>query len=116
MKARALVFILPSVLVVLLINSCATTPKMLIQSAESGDYAEVKRLIEEGVNVNARDWDGHTALMFASKKGNTEITKLLIDAGTDVYVQNEEGYTALNYADQFEQINVAELLREASAK
>jgi hypothetical protein len=41
MKARVLAFILPSVLVVLCINSCATTSKMLIQSAESGDYAEV---------------------------------------------------------------------------
>ena len=92
MKTRALVSIVILVLTVLIISSCATTPKtkeeregvhpeVFFESVRSGDYAEVKRLIEEGANVNAKDNDGATALMWASLKGHQEVSKLLIEAG-----------------------------------
>ncbi len=88
MKTRTLVSILILVLAVLIIiGGCATTPKpqeereVFFQSVSSGDYAEVKRLIEEGANVNAQANDGQTALVIAVKKGHLEIARLLIEAG-----------------------------------
>ncbi len=74
MKARTLVSILILVLAVLIIiDGCTRTPKTqetkedvkletkedvkleaFFQSIKSGDYAEVKRLIEEGADVNSR--------------------------------------------------------------
>jgi len=116
MRTRTLVFILPSVLVVLLISSCATTSKMLIQSAENGDYAEVKRLIEEGEDVNAVSfWRGYTALMSASEKGHVEVATLLIDKGADVNAQNGDGLTALMIASRYGQTEIAKLLIEEGA-
>ena len=67
MKTRMLISIFILVLVVLIItSSCATTPKtkeereggqpeVFFQAIRSGDYADVKRLIEEGADVNAQD-------------------------------------------------------------
>ncbi|MBA7526520.1 hypothetical protein ES705_18682 [subsurface metagenome] len=88
MKIRTLAIIIILVLAVLIIiGGCATTPKpqeereVFFQSVSSGDYAEVKRLIEEGANVNAQANDGVTALIFASGFGHTDIARLLIEAG-----------------------------------
>jgi len=86
----------------LVVSSCATTPKMLVQSAESGDYAEVKRLIEESINVNARTIHGETALMNASKYGHMKIAKFLIEEGADVNTQTSDRHTALMFASQGE--------------
>jgi len=91
MKARTLVsisFIALSVLI--FVESCATTYKtrikrnVLFQPAASGDYAEVKRLIESGADVNAQDNEGWTALMWASEAGYIKVAKLLIEEGADV--------------------------------
>jgi uncharacterized membrane protein YvbJ len=91
MKTQTLVSILILVLAVLIIvGSCATTPKtqeekegvpdkVFLQAVKSGDYAEVKKLIGEGADVNAQDNDGWTALMLASDQENPEIPKLLIE-------------------------------------
>ncbi len=93
MKTITFVIILILVLAVLIItSSCATTPKtqaegegvqpeVFFQSVKGGDYAEVKRLIEEGADVNAQDNDGHTILMYASMTGHPGVDKLLRAAG-----------------------------------
>ena len=47
------------------------------QSVESGGFAEVKRLIDAGADVNAQDKQEYTALMWASQEGHTEIVELL---------------------------------------
>ncbi len=80
MKTRTFVIILILVFAVLLISSCAITP-IIIKTVESGDYSEVKRLIEEGADVNTQANTGETALIVASAFGHTEVVKSLIEAG-----------------------------------
>ena len=41
----------------------------LFSAAEKGDLSQVRTLIAAGANVNAKDGDGVTALMYASKNG-----------------------------------------------
>ena len=53
MKTRTLISIPVFLCVLSIISSCATSPKKLIQLAESGDYNDVQRLINEGADVNA---------------------------------------------------------------
>ena len=48
----------------LFLNSCAA-PAIIVAAAK-GDTARVKTMIEEGADVNAKDKDGWTALMYVS--------------------------------------------------
>lgn len=49
---------------------CATTPQRLNLAVLRGHHFLVKRLIEEGADVNAKEGDyGYTALMLASERG-----------------------------------------------
>ena len=123
MKNGTLVAILIIALSVLIcVGSCVTTYKtriernVLFQPAENGDYAEVKRLIEEGADVNAQDIDGYTALMTASANGHPEVTKLLIEGGANVNAQSNDGETALMLALMRGRNEITQLLMEAGAK
>ncbi len=125
MKTGTLVSILIIALPVLICVGSCTTLKMFVQSEEtkilikaaaSGNYSEVKRLIEEGADVNARDRVGETALMGASWNGHTEVVKLLIEAEADINAQDNWGHTALKLASKEGHTEIVKLLREASAE
>ncbi|MBA95595.1 MAG: hypothetical protein CMP21_07755 [Rickettsiales bacterium] len=60
-------------------------------------YAILKRLIDKGGDVNARNQDGITPLDFAIAKGDVEFIKLLIDKGGDVNARNQDGITPLHW-------------------
>ena len=51
----------------------------------------VKHLIGAGVDVNARDWDGWTALHTASRKGHDGIVRELLAAKCDVNALDSSG-------------------------
>ena len=57
--------------------------------------ALIRRLLEEGADVNAKDRYGGTALMSAARQGNTAIVQMLLDAGADINAKSKSGYTAL---------------------
>lgn len=48
-----------------------TTP--LILAASAGRTDTVKTLIEYGVNINAKNQEGHSPLQYAASKGWTEV-------------------------------------------
>jgi len=58
----------------------------------------VQLLIGEGADLNARDYLGNTALIYAAQLGYEEIVKDLIGKGADVNASNREECTALTYA------------------
>ncbi|MGI9549276.1 MAG: ankyrin repeat domain-containing protein, partial [Bdellovibrionales bacterium] len=49
----------------------------------------VKVLIEFGVDVNARNQEGQTALMYAIKASRSDLLELLLEQGADVKVRDE---------------------------
>ena len=53
----------------------------LHEAAAQGDLEELARLIEAGVDVNARDSEGTTALMLAQSGGHSGCAALLRAAG-----------------------------------
>ncbi len=127
MKIKMLITISLLIAVVLVITGgCATTPRtqegreavdqeVFFETVKSGDYAEVKRLIDAGADVNTQEKEGWTALMLASEYGRTEVARLLIDAGAYVNAQTNEGFTALIYASEKGFPEVARLLVEVEA-
>ncbi len=60
-------------------------------AAKKGDLPKVKSLLAKGAEVNAKDKDALTALMFASMNGHREIVELLLDKGADVNAKDIEG-------------------------
>lgn len=75
----------------------------------------VTSLIEAGVNVNAQNNYGYTALMIAADKGNTELVEKLITAQANVNIQNQYGTTALMLAVETGKYEVVETLIAADA-
>ena len=66
--------------------------------AFDGNIAVVKQLLADGVNVNAKEEDGGTALHWAAQEGHKEIVELLISSGADVNVSGPfGGGTALHF-------------------
>ena len=123
---KKVVYVIIVLLIFIVFFGCATTPKIkeekegvkpetFFQSVESGDFAEVKRLIEAGADVNAQENDGSTALMWASLEGHAGITRLLIEAGADVNAQDNYGYIALIYTSRKGHTEVVKLLIEEGA-
>src|SRR5205809_2227250 len=70
----------------------------LLTASRSGDYAQVRKLIESGADVNSADKDGTTALMHSVIESDVRMMKLLIDKGANVNMKNSQDSTALMYA------------------
>jgi hypothetical protein len=70
-------------------------------AAERGDLEQVKRSLEQGVNVNNANTTGNTALTDASEHGHVEMVRLLLDRGANINVKTYspgQGLTALGFA------------------
>ena len=70
----------------------------LIRAIRDEDTEELKRLLDEGADVNRKYKDGWTALMQASAIGSPEMVTMLLDKGADVNAKNDGGWTALIWA------------------
>ncbi|MCZ7625462.1 MAG: ankyrin repeat domain-containing protein [Candidatus Methylomirabilis sp.] len=81
-----------------LFQAGGTRDDKLIEASKSGAAADVKRLLAEGADANARDPDGWTALIHASWLGYVEIANLLLNKGADVNASARNSVTPLMYA------------------
>jgi ankyrin repeat protein len=79
-----------------------------------GDTALVKKLLDEGADINAKD-DGLTLLMKAATEGYLKTAKLLIDKKADIDMKTNEGNTALMAASMAGYTKIVELLVDAGA-
>ncbi len=79
---RSLILGIPVVLVCLLAGAQANAKgNDLLKAAEKGDLPRVNALLAKGADVNAKNNDGWTALMYASYKGNLEVVQALLAKG-----------------------------------
>lgn len=58
----------------------------------------IKFLLKRGVDIDARNDQGETALIIAAWYGREELVELLLKKGADPNVKTREGLTALNVA------------------
>ena len=77
----------------------------------------MKLLIAAGANVNVRDKQGKTPLMWAAVSGNVEGIKELLLFGAQVNVVDKHGKSALMYAAEAKEHSkeISTLLRDAGA-
>ena len=87
----------------------------LIDLIKAGKTDLAIKKIENGADVNAKDNDGDTPLIWASCEGHTEIVKLLLAHGADVNTKDNDGGTPLYYASSRGYIEVVNLLKQYGA-
>lgn len=73
-------------------------PAALIDAAKRFDVQAIRELVESGADVNGKDEDGWTALMWASGYTALDAVKALIEAGADVNLTDKRGKSALMLA------------------
>lgn len=92
-----------------IMTGCTTIHK----AANKGDWAGVKQFLREGVDVDARDPDGRTPLMYSLS--NVENVRYLVEKGADVNARDNDGETPLIKAAFLGQLDVVRYLVEKGA-
>ena len=68
----------------------------LLAAATNGKLEEVRSLVQQGANVNAKNSRGYTALHFACKREKRELIEFLVGQGADVNAKTLDGKTPLH--------------------
>jgi len=87
----------------------------LFGAVMDGDLGAVKKCLEQGADINARDYNGDTVLIEAIAEKRTAIVEFLVSRGADVNARNNEGYCVLDFAEAPDRTEIAELIRAGGA-
>ena len=87
----------------------------LIEASKEGNPEVVKKLIEEGADLNAKTDTGFTALLFASLNGHEKVVDILCKAGANLNATTNKEFTALMLASLNGHKKVVDILCKAGA-
>ncbi len=87
----------------------------LMTAAFNDDIGTVRVLINAGVDINAKNSEGLTALLYASSIGGFKCSKALIDAGADIEETDELGFNPILYAARDGHVEIAKELIKVGA-
>lgn len=71
---------------------------MFMRAASAGDTDTVRRLVQDGVEIDGQSPNGTTALIAAVKNGHAETAFELIDLGADISLADNDGVSAIEWA------------------
>ena len=83
--------------------------------ARHSRLAELKAVLEHGVDPNSRDKAGNTVLIVAAQNGNKSIVKTALRHGAIINMTNCVGNTALHFANEFKYEKLAAYLLSKGA-
>ena len=112
--------IVSGLIFVLMVSGCTKIP-IPMDAVKNNDVKTVMKAIEKGADVNAKDKDSMTALIWAAIKNSIEVAKLLIEKGADVNAKIDisdvvdGGLTVLMIAVGSDSLEIAKLLIEKGA-
>lgn len=93
----------------------AVRPDALHRAAKAGDINSLNAALATGVDVNALDGRGRTALMHAVNEGYTLLVQPLLEAKADVDIRAPDGATALFMAVAHGHTEIVAMLMKAGA-
>lgn len=91
-------------------------PEGIWQAACIGKMGYVRRHLDEGVSINARDRRGYTPLMHSLNTFQTQITADMLAAGADAGARDYDGISALALACRAGDAEAVRLLLKAGAR
>jgi len=86
-----------------------------LRAAAAGRITVMQYLISKKVAVAAADYNGNTALMWATINGHEKTVKFLLSIGADPKIKREDGKNSLQLAQQYRQPLVLKLLKSIAA-
>ena len=86
-----------------------------MRAASVGDAPSLRRLADDGVEINGQSPNGTTALIAAAKNGKKESVLELIELGADLNIFDAEGLTAIAWAAKNGQTMIVQALKERGA-
>jgi ankyrin repeat protein len=87
----------------------------LADAAENMDEVALRSLLQQGIDVNAAQVDGMTALHWAAYRDDLDTVKLLMRAGADVASANRYGVTPLSLACTNANVDMVKFFLDAGA-
>ena len=72
----------------------------LTRAAALGNWEIIPYLIDKGIDIDWKDYNGVTTLIYAAACGHLESVEKLVDAGADQTIVDNYGYTALRAANE----------------
>jgi ankyrin repeat protein len=105
------------------LNALSSTNKVeiiplqeVVEAALYGKADVVEKAIKQGLDVNKRDAEKRTVLMYAAFNGHADIVKSLVAAGAEVNAQDKTGTSALMFAASGTSTETVQILLDAGAK
>jgi hypothetical protein len=100
-----------SVFLILSLSSFSSRAGDIIEAAKAGDLAAIQASVTaDPAVVNARDNDGNTPLLWAVKRGKTDVAKFLLSKGANPSLANKSGASPVQMARALEETDVLELM------
>ena len=85
--------------------------------SDSEDSAIFKMLLEQGLDINAKNYQGDTPLMIASARGRAELVKIMLSCrNLDLNATNHANHSAIYQAVRKDQAVIVEILLKAGAE
>lgn len=91
-------------------NDDIDTVSAFLKATSKSNIEQVRRLLDEGVDVNSQGSSGRSALIYAIDNVDIEIIQLLISHGINLNLKNKAGWTALHWAANRGLLNIVQLL------
>jgi ankyrin repeat protein len=85
------------------------------EAADKGDFQQIEALIASGVDINAKDSNGITALMRAAWQRHEKVIQLLLCNKANPDAQDNFGWTAVMHAAKYNQTSALELILNSGA-
>ena len=89
--------------------------KQLIEAARNDEVDRVKRLIKNGADVNAKDYNQWTPLHYASCNGSITLVEMLLEKGADINSKKNDQRIPLHLAALKGNVELVILLLEKGA-